>query len=143
MRWVQQGLADGSLKYNESGAPVHFVDAGMALVSPAIFREYALQFGEPPPVGRAAAKSGPERIGLSIQREVLRAGWHLPSPKDGTNIWTFLVSPRRGTSRGNRLSAVVLGDVRRWILDPRPPNPALKVDSSHVEAPVQLLEPPE
>jgi hypothetical protein len=139
---VQQGLADGSLKYNESGAPVHFVEAGMALVSPAIFREYALQFGEPPSVGRAAGKSGPERIGLSIQREVLRAGWHLPNPKDGTNIWTFLVSPRRGTSRANKLSAVVLGDVRRWILDPRPPNPALKVDSLH-EAPVQLLVPPE
>lgn len=143
MRWLQQGLADGSLKYNESGAPVHFVDAGLALVSPAIFREYALQFGEPPSVGRAAAKSGPERIGLSIQREVLRAGWHLPNPKDGTNIWTFLVSPRRGTSRANRLSAVVLGDVRRWILDPRPPNPALKVDLLHEEAPVQPLEPPE
>lgn len=144
MRWVQQGLTDGSLKYNESGAPVHFVDAGMALVSPATFREYALQFGEPPSVGRAAARSGPEGIGLSIQREVLRAGWHLPNPKDGTNIWTFLVSPRRGSSRANRLSAVVLGDVRRWILDPRPPNPALKVDLSQEKgAPSQLTEPPE
>jgi integrating conjugative element relaxase (TIGR03760 family) len=144
MRWVQQGLANGSLKYNESGAPVHFVDAGMALVSPAIFRQYALQFGEPPSVGPASSKSGSERVGLSIQREVLRAGWHAPNPKDGTNIWTFLVSARRGTARSSRLSAVVLSDVRRWILDPRPPNPALKVDvSQEKSAPVQLIDPPE
>ena len=126
MRWVQQGLTDGSLKYNEAGAPVHFVAAGMALVSPAIFRDYALQFGEPSPVGRAASKTGPERVGLSIQREVLRAGWHVPNPKDSTNIWTFLVSARRGTTRSTRLSAVVLADVRRWVLEPPPPNPALK-----------------
>jgi hypothetical protein len=128
MRWVQRGLAEGSLKYNEAGAPVHFVDAGMALVSPAIFRDYALQFGEPSPPARGASKGGPERVGLSIQREVLRAGWHAPNPRDGTNIWTFLVSSRRGSVRTRRLSAVVLGDVRRWVIEPPPSNPALRLN---------------
>lgn len=128
MRWLQQGLADGTLKYNEAGAPVHFVDAGMALVSPAIFRDYALQFGEPSPSARGASRSGPERVGLSIQREVLRAGWHVPNPKDGTNIWMFLVSSRRGSARRSRLSAVVLADVRRWVIEPPPSNPALQLD---------------
>jgi integrating conjugative element relaxase (TIGR03760 family) len=130
MRWVQRGLADGSLKYNEAGAPVHFVDAGMALVSPAIFRDFALQFGEPSPSARGASRGGPERVGLSIQREVLRAGWHAPNPKDGTNIWTFLVSSRRGSARTSRLSAVVLADVRRWVIEPPPSNPALQLDAA-------------
>ena len=39
--WVQRGLADGSMAYNETGAMVHFVEAGMLLVSPRIFKEFA------------------------------------------------------------------------------------------------------
>ena len=103
----------------------------MALVSPAIFRDYAVQFGEPSPVpGTAAAKTtGPERIGLAIQREVLRAGWHAPSPADGTNIWTFTVS-RRGGTKKSKLSAVVLADSRRWVMEPPPPNPTLQLPSA-------------
>lgn len=38
MSWLQQGLADGSLRVNEPGALVHFVDAGMLLVSPRTFK---------------------------------------------------------------------------------------------------------
>ena len=131
MRWVQQGLTEGSLKYNDAGAPVHFVEAGMALVSPAIFRDYASQFGEPAPAaGTTAAKTtGPERVGLSIQREVLRAGWHAPSPADGTNIWTFNVS-RRGGVKTSKLSAVVLADSRKWVMEPPPPNATLQLPAA-------------
>ena len=39
--WLADGLADGSIVVNQSGAPVHFVAQGMLLVSPAIFRDYA------------------------------------------------------------------------------------------------------
>ena len=126
MRWVQQGLGEGSLKYNEAGAAVHFVEAGMALVSPAIFREYAVLFGEPAPAAGIGVKSGADRVGLAVQREVLRAGWHVPSPADGTNIWTFTVS-RRGGVKTSKLSAVVLADARRWVMEPPPPNPTLQL----------------
>lgn len=126
MRWVQTGLNSGALKYNEAGAPVHFVDAGIALVSPAIFREYATERGEPEATAGSGAKTGPDRVGLSIQREVLRAGWHLPSPADGTNIWTFNVS-RRGGSKTSKLSAVVLANAQRWIIEPPPSNPSLQL----------------
>lgn len=122
MRWLQGGLADGSLKYNESGAPVHFVEAGIALVSPVIFREYALIHGEPEP--QDSSKNGPQHVGLRIQREVIRAGWHLPSPQSGGNIWTFQVS-RRGGSKTGKLSALILADARRWVVEPPPPNLAL------------------
>ncbi|MBW8831975.1 MAG: TraI domain-containing protein [Burkholderiales bacterium] len=131
MQWVQQGLGEGSRKYNEAGATVHFVEAGIALVSPAIFREYAAQFGEPAPAPGAAVKSGADRAGLSIQRELLRAGWHVPSPADGANIWTFNVS-RRGGVKTSKLSAVVLADARRWVMEPPPPNPALQLPTAEV-----------
>jgi hypothetical protein len=129
MRWVQQSLGDGSIKYNEAGALVHFVEAGMALVSPAIFREFATRFGEPPPAAGTAVKGGADRVGTSIQREVLRAGWHLPSPADGTNIWTFNVS-RRGGTKTSKLSVVVLADAHRWVMEPPPANPTLQLPSA-------------
>jgi hypothetical protein len=127
MRWVQQCLGDGSIKYNEAGALVHFVEAGMALVSPAIFREFATRFGEPPAAAGAVVKSGADRVGTSIQREVLRAGWHLPSPADGTNIWTFNVSRRGGSTKVSKLSVVVLADAQRWVMEPPPANPTLQL----------------
>ena len=123
MQWVQQGLGEGSLKYNEAGAVVHFVEAGMALVSPVIFREYAVLFGEPAPAAGIGVKSGADRVGLAVQREVLRAGWHVPSPADGTNIWTFTVSRPARRSEDSKLAAVVLADARRWVMEPPPPNP--------------------
>ena len=41
LKWVQQQLASGSVKHNEAGAPVHFIEHGTALVSTLIFRLYA------------------------------------------------------------------------------------------------------
>jgi len=135
MLWVQQGLGDGSLKYNETGALVHFVEAGIALVSPALFRQYAQAFGEPP--FKSTSNSGtPGEIGLGIQREVLRAGWHAPNPIDGSNIWTFHVSRRRGGAKASRLSAVVLADVQRWVIEPPPPNLALQMPEADTTADV-------
>ncbi len=75
MGWLQQGLCDGTLRVNLAGAPVHFVDEGMLLVSPRIFREFAKHLGENS--GRPANAPGEPDIGKSIQRQVLRAGWHL------------------------------------------------------------------
>lgn len=41
LTWLANGLADGSIEVNHSRAPVHFIDKGMLLVTPAIFKEYA------------------------------------------------------------------------------------------------------
>lgn len=127
MQWLQGGLADGSIKHNELGAPVHFVKHGMALVSPLIFREYASQFGESltgeqdpaPDVSPGPGESS--RTGLVVQREVIRAGWHIPAP-GGLNVWAFQVK-KKGSARASRLSAVVLRDPNRWVMPVPPPNP--------------------
>ncbi len=131
VRWVLDGLGDGSITYNQSGALVHFVTVGelvgMGLVTPAIFREYALARGEPDDE-KASDERQPDakRVGLSIQREFLRAGWHAPSPADSQNFWEFVVAKRGGT-KVSKLSLVVLPDARRFVLEPPPANPALQL----------------
>ncbi|MFC5921021.1 MobH family relaxase [Neisseria weixii] len=41
IHWLGNELADGSISTNQSGSPVHFIEHGMLLVSPVIFRDYA------------------------------------------------------------------------------------------------------
>jgi len=120
MAWLQQGLADGTLRVNQAGSLVHFVDEGMLLVSPRIFREFAKRIDEDG--GSTANAPGEPDIGKSIQRQVLRAGWHLRADK-GVNILTYQVM--RGNRVASRLSGVVIPNPARFV-DPVPPvNPLL------------------
>lgn len=77
MRWVQQGLVDSDLKFNETGAAVHFVEQGMALVSPLIFKKFAQE--------HADLAESPTELATKVQREVIKCGWHLPAA-NRTNI---------------------------------------------------------
>jgi len=120
MAWLQQGLSDGTLRVNQAGALVHFVDEGMLLVSPRIFREFAKRIDEDG--GSTANAPGEPDIGKSIQRQVLRAGWHLRADK-GVNILTYQVM--RGNRPASRLSGVVISNPAQFV-DPVPPvNPLL------------------
>ena len=120
MAWLQPGLADGTLPVNVAGALIHFVPEGMLLVSPRIFREFAMRFGDDGH-GPAAAADDPD-IGKSIQRQFLRAGWHLRAEK-GVNILSYQVM--RGDRAVSQLSGVVIPDPERFI-DPVPAvNPVL------------------
>ena len=94
MQWLQQGLASRQIKYNEAGAPVHFTSEGMALVSPLIFKLYASETGPQAQV---------DTDGLQVQREVIKAGWHLMASSKGAgrlNILRYEVMGRGGTSVG-------------------------------------------
>ena len=120
--WLQLGLASGELKYNESGAPVHFVEEGMALVSPLIFKLYARETG---PEEHADA------TGMQVQREVIKSGWHRMGIGSGggkVNILRYQVIGR-GNATVARLSAVVLVDPDRFVLPVPPANPVLKLES--------------
>jgi hypothetical protein len=121
MAWLQQGFADGTLRVNEAGALVHFVAEGMLLVSPRIFREFAKRFGE---YGDGAPANAPaeQDIGKFIQRQVLRADWHLRSGK-GVNILTYQVM--RGDRAVSRLSGVVIRNPARFVKSLPPVNPLL------------------
>lgn len=120
IQWLQQGLASRELKYNESGAPVHFTAEGMALVSPLIFKLYARETG---PEAQA------DIMGLQVQREVLKAGWHLMVAAKGAgkvNIVRYEVLGRGGVAV-SKLSAVVLTAPDRFVLPVPPVNPVLKL----------------
>ena len=115
VQWLQTGLANRKLPYNESGAKVHFVPEGMALVSPAIFKEYV-----------AACIPGEDASshGLQVQREVIQAGWHLVGPGK-VNILSYQVIGRGGVAI-SKLSAVVLIRPERWVMPVPPHNAVLR-----------------
>ncbi|MFO1333458.1 MAG: TraI domain-containing protein [Piscinibacter sp.] len=75
--WVRQGIADGTLPVNVRGALVHGVEDGLLLASPGIFRAFIRREGAGPAEPGDAAKR--------LQRELLRAGWHLQAD-GGVNL---------------------------------------------------------
>ena len=122
MDWLQAGLADGSLPFNDQGAVVHFVPEGMLLVSPRIFHEYAMRCGEEARKGVAAFGERNAEIGKSIQLQVLRACWHVRGRK-GTNILSYQVM--RGGHPVLRLSGVVIRNPERFVTPVPAINPLL------------------
>lgn len=115
MRWVQASLVSRELTYNEPGAAVHFVEQGMALVSPLIFRMYARE---------TAGEAQAQDLGARVQREVIKCGWHLPAA-NRTNIVRYAIHSRGGVA--GHLSCVVLVEPSRWVQPVPPSNPALKM----------------
>ena len=106
------------MKYNETGALVHFVAEGMALVSPLVFRTYAAETV-------AAGDAQVDAQALQVQREVIKSGWHLMGPGK-VNILKYQVIGRGGVPVG-KLSAVVLTQPDRWVVPVPPVNPVLKL----------------
>jgi len=130
MAWLQQGLASGDIAYNETGAMVHFVPEGMFLASPRVFRHFAERFGESGD-GAPSELSG-DKLGTGIQREVIRAGWHLLGPKK-TNVHKYQVIRRNGKG-GNLLSGMVIPHPERFIEPTPPANPHLVKADIEIDA---------
>lgn len=130
MGWLQQGLANGSIAHNETGAMVHFAAEGMLLISPRIFRHFAERFGEK---GDGTPSNLMEdKLGTGIQREVIKAGWHLLGPKK-TNVHKYQVVRRNGRG-GSQLSVMIIREPQRFIEPVPPANPHLvRSDSEHRE----------
>lgn len=112
MRWVQEGLANGDLPYNRSDAMIHFVEDGMMLVSPLIFRKFAEHFGEAGD-GKPSEKAG-GAIGTGIQRQVTNAGWHKVTGANKSNIQKFIVAGHDGSGK-KIISGVVILDPVRFV----------------------------
>ena len=99
-------------KADQVGASIPLIS--LALVSPLIFKLYARETGP---------ESEADAMGLQVQREVIKAGWHRMGPGQGrskVNILRYEVQGRGGTPVG-KLSAVVLSDPDRWVLPVPPP----------------------
>ncbi len=121
MAWLQQGLAGGAIAYNEAGAMVHFVPEGMLLVSPRIFRHFAERFGEK---GDGSPSTlAEDKVGTGIQREVIKAGWHVLGPRK-TNVHRYQVVRRNGRG-GSPLSVMIIREPRRFVEPVPSANPHL------------------
>jgi hypothetical protein len=121
MAWLQSGVADGSMLYNESGALVHFVAEGLFLVSPGVFRDYARTHPAARNTERSAPKDWP---GKAVQKAVCGAGWNRKGPRN-KSVLTYQVVSRKGAS-GKTLNGVVVLQPERFF-DPVPPaNPHLQ-----------------
>jgi len=127
IKWVQTNLSNGNMKHNETGAPVHFIAYGMALVSPLIFKLFAAANGT---CQEGAATD--DELAMSAQRELIRARWHSPAP-GGKNVWTLYVL-RKGALEPRKLSAVVLKDPHRWVTPVPPPNPYISATDPGIES---------
>ena len=68
LSWLREGLHSGSIKLTGRDALVHRVPEGLLLASPAIFRTFLSAQG-------AEAESAD--VLKRLQRDVLKAGWHL------------------------------------------------------------------
>lgn len=131
MTWLQAGLAQGTLRFNEMGAMVHFVKEGMLLVSPKIFQHFASIAGEESM--SAATNAGREKkdLAMDIQRQVLKADWHVRSGK-GNSIVPYHVL--RAGKPGASIFGVVIAQPDRFVYPIPPANPHLVSAESSIEA---------
>jgi len=121
MAWVQRGVADGSLAYNESGALVHFVAEGLFLVSPGLFRAYADAHPAAPSPEPGNTKDWP---GKAVQKAVCGAGWNRKGPRN-KSVLNYQVVSREGKP-GKALNGVVVLQPERFFAPVPPANPHLQ-----------------
>jgi hypothetical protein len=114
MEWVRQGIADGTLPVNVRGALVHGVEDGLLLASPGIFRAFIRRDG--------SSQVEPGDAAKRLQREVLRAGWHLRAD-GGVNLQGYAWKQDGGPAA--RIHGIVIVSPRRFVDLVPAINPAL------------------
>jgi integrating conjugative element relaxase (TIGR03760 family) len=128
MEWLKAGLAQGTLRFNENGAMVHFVKEGMLLVSPKIFQHFVSVVGEEGVSPAATASRDKKDLAIDIQRQLLKADWQVRSEK-GRSIVPYHVL--RGGKPGASIFGVVIAGPDRFVYPIPPANPHLvRADSS-------------
>jgi integrating conjugative element relaxase (TIGR03760 family) len=134
IRWVQDGLSSGDLKYNRADAMIHFVPEGMMLVSPTIFRRFAELFGEEG-TGKPSERTG-DQLGTGIQRQVTNSGWNVQTGEKKSNIQRYVVVGLEGKGK-HLISGVVIMDPVRFV-NPLPPiNPCVVLFEKPIEGKVE------
>ena len=115
LAWLQQGLSEGTLPFNGSGARVHVVAEGLLVVSPATFRD-------------AAAAMGGEVPFEEVQRATKKVG--LMKRIDGgsrTDIIRYHIKGKKGQVMKTQLRGMVITNPGRFFDGLPKPNPALLI----------------
>ncbi|MBF3851427.1 TraI domain-containing protein [Burkholderia pseudomallei] len=139
MAWVQEGVANGGLPYNESMARVHFVPEGMLLVTPAIFRDFAQ--AHPEAIEQTPAEDGrtPEPW-KQVQRDFQKSGYPVTADAGGAGRSYLLHYNIKGAG-GRQLSVMLVPEPERFFNPVPPPNAMIQSKQKAVvmedAAPVQ------
>ncbi|TGN95632.1 MobH family relaxase [Burkholderia sp. USMB20] len=139
MAWVQEGVANGGLPYNESMARVHFVPEGMLLVTPAIFRDFAQAHREA--IEQTPAEDGrtPEPW-KQVQRDFQKSGYPVTADGDGAGR-SYLIHYNIKGAGGRQLSVMLVPEPERFFNPVPPPNAMIQSKQKAVvvedAAPVQ------
>lgn len=90
LRWVQEKVANGQLKYNEPNAVVHFCAEGMLLLSPEIFRRFLAEHQDVQDGPVAALKlSHPDKMMQRLQNEVAKSPYTLRNGDENLHYYAF------------------------------------------------------
>ncbi|MCR4467933.1 MobH family relaxase [Burkholderia sp. SCN-KJ] len=132
MAWVQEGVANGGLPYNESMARVHFVPEGMLLVTPAIFRDFAQ--AHPESIEQTPAEDGrmPEPW-KQVQRDFQKSGYPVTADAGGTGRSYLLHYNIKGAG-GRQLSVMLVPEPERFFNPVPPPNAMIQSKQKAVVA---------
>lgn len=95
LAWLRDGIVTGRLKTNTADARVHYVEEGLLLVSPAVFRDFA-------------GVTGWE----AAQKKLLKLRLHRKTAQ-GTNVWTYRVVGE--TKSGALLRGVVIAEAQSQL----------------------------
>ena len=119
MAWIQHGLGTGDLNYNESDAVIHFVDGGMALVSPKVFRMY-LESNE------FVGDTGTSKDALrALQQDVQKGGYIARNTDDKSSFHYFQVQ-RANEEAGAVINCYLIPNPQAYIRPVPSPNPLLQ-----------------
>lgn len=92
LQWLRQQIVDDTIGINTLNAPLHTVDEGLLLVSPAIFRRYLRNI---------------DHLELNeIQRGFQSLGIHRMTASK-KNIWTYRL---QGKKREHKLNGMLISD---------------------------------
>jgi integrating conjugative element relaxase (TIGR03760 family) len=119
MAWIQRGLGDGSLNYNESDAFIHFVPRGMAIVTPVAFRRFLEQHKF---IGDLGASKDALR---ALQSEFQRGGFTKRNPSNKSSFHMFRVSVEGQGESMARITTYLVHNPQAYIRPVPSPNPLL------------------
>lgn len=90
LRWVQEKVSNGQLKYNEPNAVVHFCAEGMLLLSPEIFRRFLTEHQDVQDGPVAALKvSHPDKMMQRLQNEVAKSPYTQRNGDENLHYYAF------------------------------------------------------
>lgn len=92
--WLQAGISSHKIIINDAKALVHTVDDTAMLVTPGIFKRYALEH----PELERQVQNGPNKAWQLVQRAFEKEKLHQKTPRK-LNIWTFNVVGPRNTKQ--------------------------------------------